>query len=79
MNKTIYLCGPMKPVINVTTRNEGDKNQIIKNINYDQSSLSIFLKQLINKLKWHQIKPILNRDKPVPHQKKTMGLLLRAI
>ena len=58
MNKTIYLRGPMRPLINVTTRKDGDKNQVTTNINYDQHSLSIFLKQLI-KSKWHQIKPIL--------------------
>ena len=47
MNKTIYLRGPTRPVIIVTTRNDGDESQIITNINYDQNS-SIFLKQLPN-------------------------------
>ena len=31
----------MRPVINVTTRNVGDENQIITNSNIDQNSLSI--------------------------------------
>ena len=35
----------MKPVINVTTRKDGDKNQINTNINYDRNPLSMFLKQ----------------------------------
>ena len=55
--KTIYVRGPTRTVINVTTRKDSDKNQIITNINYDQNSLSLFWKQLNTKSKWHQIKP----------------------
>ena len=41
--KKIYLSGPMSPVISVTTRKNGCKNQIITDINYDENALSIFL------------------------------------
>ena len=43
----------------MTTREDGNKNQIVTNIKYDQNSLSIFWKPLITKSKWHQIKFIL--------------------
>ena len=33
MNNTIYLRGPMKTVINMTTRKDGDKNQKFTNTN----------------------------------------------
>ena len=70
MIKTIDFRGPMRPAISVTTRKDGDKNQIITNINYDQNSLSIFLKQLITKPKWHQKKPIVvTTNKIVLHKK----------
>ena len=46
---------------NMTTRKDGNKNQIVTNINYDQNYLSIFWKPLITKWKWHQIKFILTR------------------
>ena len=45
----------------MTTRKDGNKNQIVTNINYDQNSLSIFWKPLITKSKEHQIKFILRR------------------
>ena len=51
MNKTTYLRGPMRPVINVTTRKDGDKNQINPNI---QNNYKI-TKQLITKSKSYQI------------------------
>ena len=35
----------------MTTRKDGDKNQIVSNINYDQNSLSIFLKIINNQIK----------------------------
>ena len=57
----------MRPAINVTARKYGDKNQIVTNTENDRISLSIFLKQLITKSKWHQIKPILKKNKPVLH------------
>ena len=43
---------------NVTIRKDGDKNQITTNIIY-QNSLSIFLKKLITKSKWREIKAML--------------------
>ena len=43
--KKLYLSGPMRPVISVTTRKDGYKNQIITDINYDENALSIFLKK----------------------------------
>ena len=49
----------MRPVINVTARKDGDKNQMITNINYNQNSLFIFLKSIITKSEWHQIKLLL--------------------
>ena len=57
----------MKPVINVTIRKDGAKNQIITKTIYNQNSLSIFLKQLFTKSKRHQIKPILMKIKHVIH------------
>ena len=51
----------MRQVINVITRKDNDKIQIVTNINYDQNSF--FLKQLIAKSKWHQIKTILRKNK----------------
>ena len=44
MNKTIYLRGPTRPVINETARKYGDKNQVNTNINYEKNSFAIFLK-----------------------------------
>ena len=41
----------MRPVINVTTRRDGDKNQIVTNINYDQNQLSGFLKKINQQIK----------------------------
>ena len=41
----------MKPVINMTTRKNRDKNQIIININFNQNSLSIFLKTINYQIK----------------------------
>ena len=55
----------MRPVIIVTNEKDRDKNEIITNINYDQNSLSVFLKQLITKSKRHQIKRGLNKNKPL--------------
>ena len=34
----IYLRGPMRPLINVTTRKDVDKNQRIANINYSSDN-----------------------------------------
>ena len=51
----------MIPVINVTTKKDGDKNQIITKTNYDQNSLSIFCKQSMIKSKRRQIKRILKQ------------------
>ena len=76
--KTIYFRGPTRPVINVTTRKDSDKNQIITNINYEQNSLSLFWKQLNTKSKWHQIKPKKEKD-PVYHKEKSMVFFLNAI
>ena len=45
----------------MATRKEGNKNQIVTNIHYDQNTLSTFWKPLITKSKWHQIKFILRR------------------
>ena len=45
----------------MTFRKDGNKNQIVKNINYDQNSLTIFWKPLITKSKGYQIKFTLRR------------------
>ena len=52
----------MRRVINVTTRKENNKIKFTNN-NYDQNSLSIFLKQLITQSKWRQTKTILRKNK----------------
>ena len=41
----------MRPVLKVTTRKEGDKNQIFTNISYDKNSLSIFFKTVKRQIK----------------------------
>ena len=45
----------------MTNRKDGNKNQIVTNINYDQNSLSISGKTIVTKSKGHQIKFILRR------------------
>ena len=56
----------MRPVINVTTRKDGDKEQIITNFNNDQKSL-LFLKLLFIKSTWHQIRPYLRKNYRIVH------------
>ena len=75
MNKTIRLRGPTRPVINVTTRKDGDENQAFTNIIYDRNLMSFFLKQLFTKSKRNHITTII---KNCTSLEKNIGLFLNA-
>ena len=57
----------MRPVINDYQKKHSDENETITKFSYDQNSLSIFLKQLNTKSRWHQIKYLPRKKETVLH------------